>query len=83
MTDLEVFIELFHPGGSVFSARFEEYMGAVYTERPLSLLHENVMDVSPATVAQRKTRFWGHVAGYHPALVWHLRNFVTKEGGKP
>ena len=86
MSDMEAFMAAFHPGFEGMAGEFEDYMGAAYPERPLFLWHQKVLDVSPATVAQRKTRFFGHVSGYHPALVWHLEKFIseaTKEGGKP
>ncbi len=71
-SDLERLIGCFHPGDEGLAAEFEEHMGAVYPERPHLLCHARVLDVSEATVAKRKTRFWGHVSGYDPALVWHL-----------
>lgn len=38
-----------------------------------------MVDVSPARVEKRKEEMrWGHLAGYHPALVSHFNTFYKK-----
>ncbi len=84
-SDMEAFMAAFHPGFEGMAGEFENYMWGLFPG-PRVFYHHDMCDVSPATVAQRKTRFFGHVNGYDPALVWHLKKFIseaTKEGGKP
>jgi hypothetical protein len=42
-------------------------------------MKREMVDVSPARVKERKEKMrWGHLDGYHPALVSHFKVFYKK-----
>ena len=78
----EAFIEAVLPAATGLGEEFDAYMQELFPQ-PRKLHTYMMCDVSPASVKKRKMSFWGQLAGYHPALVWHLKEFVTKRAAKP
>lgn len=54
---------------------FCEYLEGL-TPWPLAM--DVMVDISPKTVVDRQLRHWGHINGYHPALIWHFTSFTDK-----
>ena len=82
MSEVEAFIRAVLPAAEGLGEEFIAYMQGLFPQ-PRTLWVYKMCDVSPASVDLRKKKFTGHIAGYDPALVWHLKDFVTKRAAKP
>ncbi len=72
MTIVDDLYERIHDEG------FLAHLEVVFPRPRVFYLHQ-ALDVSNEARERRKINFYGHVNGWHPALLWHLGDYTKKK----